>query len=243
MSQFLDRYLKGEYEEVWADLLDLGSKIREEPLYIDALAVTRETMTRVRYNIELLIDRLANLGYQFGTYRNGQYKVEGYLGPHNPPVADIEMRIINYQRLEGISVIPLSLRIFWEMVGSIDLTGWYPSWPSNSDPLVVFPAEAIESNYYIWRSQVEEGEPDVKFYRVPLAPDYYHKDNVSGGEGYKMQVPNAAIDGFLENEGHDTTFVNYLRLAFRYGGFPGIQADNLSFTDVITKLTDKLMPI
>jgi hypothetical protein len=34
-------------------------------------------------------------------------------------------------------------------------------------------------------------------------------------------VPNDGIDGQLLWERHLTTFVNYLRICFRWGGFPG----------------------
>jgi hypothetical protein len=63
---YLERYLAGEYEQVWAELQALGAAIREEPLYSDALAVARETMRRVRENLEMLIPRLVAIGYQFG---------------------------------------------------------------------------------------------------------------------------------------------------------------------------------
>lgn len=44
----------------------LGAAVRAEPVYADALAVARETMRRVRANIEMLIPRLVKAGYQFG---------------------------------------------------------------------------------------------------------------------------------------------------------------------------------
>jgi hypothetical protein len=63
---FLDRYLLGEHEQVWAELTALGSAIQDEPLYGAALVVAHETMRRVRRNIEMLIPRLRRLGYEFG---------------------------------------------------------------------------------------------------------------------------------------------------------------------------------
>jgi hypothetical protein len=63
---YLERYLAGEYEQVWAELEALGEAVREEPLHGDALAVARETMQRVRTNLEMLIPRLVAVGYQFG---------------------------------------------------------------------------------------------------------------------------------------------------------------------------------
>ncbi len=66
MSSFLERYERGEHEQVWEELLALGAAVREELLYADALAVARETMRRARHNIEVLIPRLVRVGYQFG---------------------------------------------------------------------------------------------------------------------------------------------------------------------------------
>jgi hypothetical protein len=46
MPGYLERYRRGEWEDVWADLVDLGGHIREPPLVAEAQAVARETMTR-----------------------------------------------------------------------------------------------------------------------------------------------------------------------------------------------------
>ena len=67
MRTYYDRYQGGEHEAVWADLLALGNGVHEEPVYSDAVAVARETMSRARTNIETLIVRLDNIGYRFET--------------------------------------------------------------------------------------------------------------------------------------------------------------------------------
>jgi hypothetical protein len=54
---YLERYLVGEHEQVWAELVALGEAVRDEPVYSDALVVARETMRRARWNIETLIPR------------------------------------------------------------------------------------------------------------------------------------------------------------------------------------------
>jgi hypothetical protein len=61
----LERSTNGEYERVWDDLLALGVRVREGPVYPDALAVAQETMQRVRQNIEELIQRLLRVGFVF----------------------------------------------------------------------------------------------------------------------------------------------------------------------------------
>ncbi|MCA1991528.1 MAG: hypothetical protein LDL41_05700 [Coleofasciculus sp. S288] len=66
MTSFLERYRRGECQQVWDELVALGEGVREEPLYTDAFSVARETMQRTRHNIEMFIPRLESLGYRFG---------------------------------------------------------------------------------------------------------------------------------------------------------------------------------
>jgi hypothetical protein len=67
LSNYYDRYQRGERIEVWSDLIALGESVRQEPVYSDAVAVARETMTRARENVETLITRLDGIGYEFLT--------------------------------------------------------------------------------------------------------------------------------------------------------------------------------
>jgi len=65
-TTYLERYLTGEHEQVWAELVAMGERVRAEPIYSDAWAVACETMRRVRLNIERLIPRLVRMGFVFG---------------------------------------------------------------------------------------------------------------------------------------------------------------------------------
>ncbi len=68
---YLERYINGEYEQVWAELQALGPAVRSEPLYSDAREVADETMRRVRRNCERLVERLRAMAYKFGVYPDG----------------------------------------------------------------------------------------------------------------------------------------------------------------------------
>jgi hypothetical protein len=243
VSSLINRYLNGEFEQVWTELLDQGSAIQQEPLFSESLAVAAETMNRVRYNISLLVNRLNNLGYVFGVYPDGHTKVYNYLLPHTPPKPDIDKRIAEFESLKGIYSIPLSLRMFWKVVGDVNFIGYHPAWPKYSDPLVVYPIDSMSSDYTEWQNLVQEGDIEIGHFGVPVAPDYYHKDNISGGMPYQIQVPNNAIDGNLEYERTHTTFVNYLRICFHYGGFPGLQWYQGEIPKEILNLTNELLPI
>jgi len=67
LSNYYDRYQRGERTQVWSDLIALREAVRQEPVYSDAVAVARETMTRARQNVERLITRLDGIGYEFVT--------------------------------------------------------------------------------------------------------------------------------------------------------------------------------
>jgi hypothetical protein len=56
----------------------------------------------------------------------------------------------------------------------------------------------------------------------PGPPDCYFKSFQSGGGQYSVEVPCAAADAPLLLEWHQTTFVDYLRIALQWGGFPGL---------------------
>jgi hypothetical protein len=81
------------------------------------------------------------------------------------------------QRLEkAVGALPLSLRVFYEVVGAVDLIGRHPTLASANgtfppDPLVVSSVAEVESEVGSW------DEKDV----LMLAPDDLHKANTSGG--------------------------------------------------------------
>src|SRR6266699_545131 len=66
MESFLTRYQQGECIQVWEELYTLGPTVRQGDFYPDAEAVALETMRRVCHNIEVVIPRLEELGYEFG---------------------------------------------------------------------------------------------------------------------------------------------------------------------------------
>jgi len=91
--------------------------------------------------------------------------------------------------------------------------------------------------------QIREGDVEAGKFGIIIAPDLYHKDNVSGGAPYSIEVPNRTIDGLLLNERNETYFVNYLRMSFKYGGFPGMQWHKGGIAKEILELANDLLPI
>jgi hypothetical protein len=115
MASYLERYRRGECEQVWAELLALGGRVREARLHEEAVAVSRETMARARANIEMLVPRLTSLGYSFAhpdrVFVPADEETRRF-------VADIERRA---------GPLPLSLRAWCEVVGEVNFMGSHPA--------------------------------------------------------------------------------------------------------------------
>ncbi|HEX6316774.1 MAG TPA: hypothetical protein VFZ73_18010 [Gemmatimonadaceae bacterium] len=226
----LKRYQAGECRPVWQELVSLGASVREDPVAPDALAVAYETMRRVDDNVRSLVMRLSQMGYRFTTGRQPGWSLAGifrktenaHARAHVPPPADAARRVAEFEKEYG--TLPLSLRAFHEVVGEVNLSGTHrvldPSdHPVAPDPLLVYGLDEGIVEFDDDDAEDDEGAPSA----VTIAPDDLHKAGTSGGDPYQMAIPDARADGELLNERHQLFFVDYLRLAFQYGGFPGYE--------------------
>ena len=88
------------------------------------------------------------------------------------------------------------------------------------DPLVVVPFSQV---LHTW----DDSPPDVGVEGRPfvaeVAPDAICKAHRSG-QSYLITLPGVGMDALLENERHGLSFVDYLRLALQWGGFPGFES-------------------
>jgi hypothetical protein len=125
------------------------------------------------------------------------------------------------QRLEStIGPLPLALKLFWLRVGSVDLTGSHPAWPEPSgylDQLIVFPPE-----YALEHLADHLEHPEGADSEVIIAPDYFHKADVSGGSPYSVSIPAVSGDPPMNGTPTPQTFLEHLEDALRFGGFPGL---------------------
>lgn len=234
---YLERYKNGKYQQVWDELQTLGADVFNEPYAAQAQAVAAETVRRVQRNCELITSRLQTLGYVFGTFPDGtrrSYTVEPLTLPFDQMQADMD-------ELESAAgPLPLSLKAFWQEVGAVDFVGMHPSWPDGLDPLVVDPPEGALAMLYD-EEEYEEGAEGARWFAA-LAPDDLHKDNVSGGDPYGVQLPNPSADFPFMYEPHNLLFVPYLRFAIlRWGGFPGLEGSGIHF-EPLESLTADLEP-
>lgn len=220
-GNWLERYRRGQRELVWHELRQLGSAVREPGRFGEAQLVCDEMARRARQNIEVIVERLASVGYRFHSNDYEQTPVTPYVPP---TAASAEVAGWLEDRFDSV---PMTLLSWLRLVGDVWLVGTHPDWAASAagDPLVIelegsrFPGEPMQRYF--------EGELEVwpewagadRMFVLPVAPDRLHKNNVSGGPPYGIILPDSCADGLFVGE---TTmpFVSYLNWVFSNGGFP-----------------------
>lgn len=236
------RYLRGEHEAVWHELRAheaIAGDLREE-----ALEVARATMRRVARAADVVATRLAERGWR---------SLSGAL--RTPPAAADAAVLARLAATTG-APLPPSLVAFWEIVGGIDLVWDYngeDAAPSlgvdlameEMDPLAIDPPGVAPYLLEDWDEQRRGVDPElVEPFQLELAPDRLHKANISGGPPYGLELPFAGADPVFANEEHGLPFVEYLRLCFRWAGFPRLERhrDRADVVTFVTKMTERIDP-
>jgi hypothetical protein len=224
--RWLSRYRDGQREQVWQELRQLGTAVRQSEWAEEAQLVCDEMARRARHNIELIVERLSDSGYRFHANDDEQAAVQ----PHVPPTAAAAAHADWLEQRFG--AVPMTLLSWVRIVGDVWLVGTHPQWSSSAsaDPLVIevqgsrYPGEPPIREYFDdewadWQEGQAEAVDNGGLFVLPLAPDRFHKDNTSGGPPYGIVLPDGCVDALFS---WDTTmpFVSYLNWVFSHGGFP-----------------------
>ncbi len=157
------------------------------------------------------------------------------------------------RRLEGKGMaLPLSLWAWIEEVGDVNLAGAHPTlsfWEGAgfpgiyADPLMVT-RDHFRVEIEAWQEEHDAGEAQASLAAViSLDPKLKARLAVADDqldEGYTLELPNLAADGPF---GDGASFVDYLRTAFRWGGFPGWARQANPPRQELDLLTHGLLPI
>jgi hypothetical protein len=240
MSSFISRYQTGETITVYTDIEALGSKAFSPAHYTDVQEVLQETFRRVAYNLDIIYKELVKIGYNFR-----EEPVYSFEHPLLEPLDNTEELLQQLDaRVETFGHVPLSLKMFYRIVGSCNFTWDYETIPEipweGADPIEVTALDDLMTQV------TEDAYDDESWEGLWIAADNLHKDNISGGQPYTLELtPEPSVDSQLLYEWHDTTFINYLRIAFEYAGFPGAaeMEEEEELQDFIKKVRPQLLPI
>lgn len=246
-TDWLRRYRRGERAQVWHELRQLGSRVREPGLVEEAELVCDEMAHRARHNIELLVERLDATGYRFHTNDVDQEPVV-------PFVVATEAAADHARWLDDtFGPVPLTMLSWVRLVGDVWLVGTHPQAVDSAacDPLVIeiegsrYPEDSMRDCLLeerdIWREQLDDPE-NPGLFALPVAPDRLHKDNVSGGRPYGIVVADSCADALFVGE---TTmpFVAYLNWVFANGGFPHPAGSGPDWWRIRGDLAEGLLPL
>src|SRR5262245_42372239 len=244
-GNLLKRYQSGEFEQVWQDIRSherIDGGFRDE-----VTEVAEAAMRRVAQNADLIADRLRAVGWQA---LSAEYHDLRTL----PKASDLAV----LTRIEEISgaPVPPTLLAFWRFVGGINWVWDYNASaaqpnlgfdlpPEEHDALCVDAPNIVAYLFEEWIDEKERYEPELLHpFRIDLAPDYLHKANISGGSPYCIEVPFPGADPLVADEPHGLPFLDYLRLAFRWAGFPGLErhAGCRDVRDFVARFGKSLLP-
>jgi hypothetical protein len=230
---FLQRYLQGDCDRVWSDLVAIGSDGREA-----GDAVVREFVNRAAENLMRLRDALTHFGF---TFENPESVVVPATGRTRAAVDDIE---------ERLGQLPLVLKHWWEVLHGVDFTlkqgspkhVWrdYDGFVLDRDTLyVVSPREALAlaldhqreiREHNIRMKEIQKGQAELLDRYLddgecepflPLGPC------ASNCDPKGFELPCLGIDGFYFDDGDgETTFGEDFRRALTGPGVyfsPGLQ--------------------
>ena len=180
-------------------------------------------MRRARSNVETIYARLKAARYRFD-------QPERAWVPAIPADAD-DVRTIEAKA----GPLPLSLRAWYEIVGSVCWTSSDPVW-READPLVIAPVRSIRD----WCEN--EYEDAAEPFAMELSGDRFHKSGFSGGS-YSISCGSPCADALIEGYFPLSLFVPYLRVCFRNGGFAGCQDPEVGDEALLRSLATGLLEI
>ena len=217
MASLFERYTAGEHAPVLGELAARGAEVWAPPLRADAWRVAQEVVDRAYWNLSLLARRLTEMGYEFA----------------NPTAVLVlaspgdRARVADVEATQGR--LPMILEAWYAKIGSVDFSqaeeqlagsrsaeGGVAGLGMNAVLVIHSPAAALRLQKELQREEsetVEEGASHGSFFPIGGC--------ASNCEPRGGNLPSSRFDDVIYNDGGgDITFVDELRSAFRWGGFP-----------------------
>lgn len=245
-----NRYIHGETEQVYEEIYALGNIAFSSANLPDIEKVLMETFHRVSFNLNVIYKELKAINYCFTA--NTMYNFQK---PLHPPLPNTNI-LLNQLDLsvKPFGFVPLSLKYFYKIVGGVNFVWDYDTnehlmWHM-ADPIQITSLDGLIENVTngYWQEEMQQylDDPIFESAFLELSADDLHKDNISGGQSYAIQITSEpSIDSNFWNEPNRTTFINYLRICFQNCGFPGILRPDINndYQAFFDKVKPQLKPI
>lgn len=220
MSNFYQRYLAGDHEATWSELVACGPEIFIPPLATHAQDVANEIVDRAFHNLTLIYARLIEFGYEFA---NDPYVLREATATDQSALHSVEITLGRF---------PAVLHNWYERVASVDFTqSRRQLFAEGDDPSTVSAVSGLGLNITLVFRRISEclrhrddlaREGDLECREPQFGGHFFPTGGVATNCEYKgTYLPSHGFDDPLYNEGAGwVRFVEELRKAFRWGGFP-----------------------
>jgi hypothetical protein len=259
-QQFLNRYLAGEHVAVWRELIALGNEACHEPLRSEAVRVCEEIVRRAWQNLRTLHGRLLDLGYEFAN--PSQALVEA--GPAaGAEIDQMEQELgtfpliarVWYQTIGSVDFGQAERQRFFAFQGDIRPPAAPEVFGLGSGNVLIFQSleacraelrhmDAVEAEYFRQMTDAEREQHRQMREEIDTAeplpagrPEEFLPlgGSASNCEPKGFPLPCDGVDAIIDSDGCDTYFVEELRAAFQWGGFP--------FWKLLLKQPDFFLPV
>jgi hypothetical protein len=220
----------------------------------------------VAANVSTIVARLNQMGYRWAglarenasRLRSGLPLLDEYHFTYEPPGPEIAAEIAEAEHAVGS--LPLSVRGLFRWVGEVDLAGSMPTWEPSAyifedpQPWPDFGVYSCALHFYGVRLITGYIDPQTRLihrrylrqdgrYRMHLAADEVMLAGYSGG-CHMITLPDAGMDATVDSISRrmPMPLIDYLRLAFAWGGFPGFELAE-SVPGELERLRQGLLPI
>lgn len=237
--KWVERYKAGEHDKVWSEIVALEDSVHDAAIAAEVKAVAGEMMARVKKNLEQIVAALTKKKYPFAKKTaKPKYAGDSSKKAITPPGAKTAKALAEIEKIsEG--PLPIALRAFYEIVGSVDLTADPEAELDDDavalaalgrlDPILVVPPEVAlkmlqeEAQAMKTRFPPELQEPVTTLY-LGGDPDFKADPKASGDDRpYRVDIfAGRAGAPLLTPDRRPIDFVAYLREVVLAGGFRGL---------------------
>lgn len=257
MENYHSKYLNGNKQKVWQELMSLDLKdVKKNSDNLDL--IFQYIVNALVQNIRIIDYFLQDSNYVFTETNQGGVGITQRNTKESPTydlgvsgeglIDDLNSEISSY------GILPEIFLQVYKSINYINLEGYFPEWRGKGylksipviDPLVLMPLEMILLLFEIndKSTLIESDQYYLGFSPTPYTKENTSDDGLLGIFLYEREV----LDGKLANYGKNLTFLEYLRNCFRWGGFPGlafvndIPKDDPNMT-LISKISREMIPI
>jgi hypothetical protein len=242
---YLKRYQNGEFK-AWDELV---SMVAENPssaeLFEECIAVAEVLMARANTNVDTIRSTLISAGASIEPKGSPCPTETLQLLTSRFGPLPISLDVF-YRKIGAVSLTPSKTRsveksfVFslFEVLGRSPKTEYRKPYYGevtletdgvslmSLDPLKIEVFTATDLGLYINEYEASHECEAGNTFDLPLCPDFLHKQDISGGTPYAIELPSPTpednVDPIVQGYRYSLSFVNYLRHCFQWGGFPGL---------------------